>query len=157
MNITNIHTFVKASSHRPFQSFADKVSDARREGDASIKSVAEIMYEKLPDFAIEIKNALKQIIDSNELDIEHVKTLSNAIKEELVGHMSHDDLKKFKDLLKKLESLKDSDGSQTMIAEMMKLVDNAAFGRSGMDKSKHKEVKYANESNIDDYTFAGAM
>jgi hypothetical protein len=26
-----------------------------------------------------------------------------------------------------------------------------------MDKSKHKEVKYANESNIDDYTFAGAM
>ncbi|GMF66185.1 unnamed protein product [Phytophthora lilii] len=33
------------------------------------------------------------------------------------------------------------DKSKAMIAEMMKLVGNSAFGRSGMDMSKHKEVK----------------
>ncbi|GMF15815.1 unnamed protein product [Phytophthora lilii] len=37
---------------------------------------------------------------------------------------------------------RDVDKSKEMIADMMKLVGNAAFGRSGMDKSKHKEVKY---------------
>ncbi|KAG3096551.1 hypothetical protein PC121_g2533 [Phytophthora cactorum] len=35
----------------------------------------------------------------------------------------------------------DVDKSKAMIAEMMKLVGNSAFGRSGMDMSKHKEVK----------------
>ncbi|GMF28286.1 unnamed protein product [Phytophthora lilii] len=34
----------------------------------------------------------------------------------------------------------DVDKSKAMIAEMMKLVGNSAFGRSGMDKSKHKEL-----------------
>ncbi|GMF09065.1 unnamed protein product [Phytophthora lilii] len=36
----------------------------------------------------------------------------------------------------------DVDKSKAMIAEMMKLVGNSAFGRSGMDMSKHKEIKY---------------
>ncbi|GMF29733.1 unnamed protein product [Phytophthora lilii] len=36
----------------------------------------------------------------------------------------------------------DFDKSKAMIAEMMKLVGNSAFGRSGMDMSKHKEVTY---------------
>ncbi|KAG2996395.1 hypothetical protein PC123_g22015 [Phytophthora cactorum] len=36
----------------------------------------------------------------------------------------------------------DADKSKAMIAEMMKLVGNSAFGRSGMDMSKHKEIKY---------------
>jgi len=36
----------------------------------------------------------------------------------------------------------DVDKSQAMIAEMMKLVGNSAFGCSGMDKSRLKEVKY---------------
>ncbi|GMF36580.1 unnamed protein product [Phytophthora lilii] len=36
----------------------------------------------------------------------------------------------------------DADKSKAMIAGMMKLVGNSAFGRSGMDMSKHKEVKY---------------
>ena len=45
----------------------------------------------------------------------------------------------------------DSDKSQAMVAEMMKLIGNAAFGRSGMDKSKHKETKFeTNESKIAD-------
>ncbi|KAG3117010.1 hypothetical protein PI125_g4145 [Phytophthora idaei] len=34
----------------------------------------------------------------------------------------------------------DADKSKAMIAEMMKLVGNSAFGRSGMDMSKHKEI-----------------
>lgn len=33
-----------------------------------------------------------------------------------------------------------------MLADMMKLCGNAAFGRSGMDKSKHKDVSY--ETNV---------
>ncbi|KAG3180887.1 hypothetical protein PC129_g25410 [Phytophthora cactorum] len=54
----------------------------------------------------------------------------------------------------------DVDKSKAMIAEMTKLVGNSAFGRSGMDMSKHKEVKY--ESNdkaikckIEHFTFHG--
>ncbi|KAE8961417.1 hypothetical protein PR001_g30048, partial [Phytophthora rubi] len=54
----------------------------------------------------------------------------------------------------------DSDKSQSMIAEMMKLIGNSAFGRSGMDMSKHKEVKYesnqkAIEAKIEHFTFHG--
>ncbi|KAG3233686.1 hypothetical protein PI124_g21245 [Phytophthora idaei] len=52
----------------------------------------------------------------------------------------------------------DADKSKAMIAEMMKLVGNSAFGRSGMDMSKHKKVKYesdqkAIESKIEHFTF----
>lgn len=36
----------------------------------------------------------------------------------------------------------DADKSMAMVAEMMKLIGNSAFGRSGMDKRKHKDVKY---------------
>ncbi|CEG46762.1 chromodomain protein, putative [Plasmopara halstedii] len=36
----------------------------------------------------------------------------------------------------------DADEDKAMIAEMMKLIGNSAFGRSGMDKGKHKETKY---------------
>ncbi|KAG2761816.1 hypothetical protein PC116_g27630 [Phytophthora cactorum] len=54
----------------------------------------------------------------------------------------------------------DLDKSKAMIAEMMKLVGNSAFGRSGMDMSKHKEVKYesndkAIKSKIEHFTFHG--
>ncbi|RAW23001.1 hypothetical protein PC110_g20562 [Phytophthora cactorum] len=54
----------------------------------------------------------------------------------------------------------DSDKSKAMIGEMMKLVGNSAFGRFGMDMSKHKEVKYesdqkAIESKIEHFTFHG--
>ncbi|RAW23345.1 hypothetical protein PC110_g20218 [Phytophthora cactorum] len=41
----------------------------------------------------------------------------------------------------------DEDKSKAMIAEMMKLVGNSAFGRSDMGMSRHKQVKY--ESNED--------
>ncbi|GMF31615.1 unnamed protein product [Phytophthora lilii] len=54
----------------------------------------------------------------------------------------------------------DADESKAMIAEMMKLVGNSALGRSGMDMSKHKEIK--NESSdkaikakIKHFTFHG--
>ncbi|KAL4109296.1 hypothetical protein PRIC1_000998 [Phytophthora ramorum] len=54
----------------------------------------------------------------------------------------------------------DVDKSKAMIAEMMKLVGNSAFGRSGMDMSKHKVVKYesndkAIKSKIEHFTFHG--
>ncbi|KAG3204484.1 hypothetical protein PC129_g22573 [Phytophthora cactorum] len=54
----------------------------------------------------------------------------------------------------------DVDKSKAMITEMMKLVGNSAFGRSGMDMSKHKEVKYesndkAIKSKIEHFTFHG--
>ncbi|KAG6623735.1 putative chromodomain protein [Phytophthora cinnamomi] len=54
----------------------------------------------------------------------------------------------------------DVDKSKAMIAEMMKLVGNSAFGRSGMDMSKHKEVKYESsnktiKSKIEHFTFHG--
>ncbi|GMF32909.1 unnamed protein product [Phytophthora lilii] len=68
MVITKTYSFIKANSHRPFESFMNQVSDARRGGDV--------------------------------------------------------------------------DDSKAMIADMMKLVGNAAFGRSGMDMSKHKEVEF---------------
>jgi hypothetical protein len=52
----------------------------------------------------------------------------------------------------------DSDPNKKTIAEMMKLIGNSAFGRSGMDKTKHKEVKYTTDSKSEDrltnhYTF----
>ncbi|KAG4055236.1 hypothetical protein PC123_g9666 [Phytophthora cactorum] len=54
----------------------------------------------------------------------------------------------------------DEDKSKSMIAEMMKLVGNSAFGRSGMDMSKHKQVKYESKeakikSRIEHFTFHG--
>lgn len=39
----------------------------------------------------------------------------------------------------------DVDKSKAMIADMMKLVGNAAFGRSGMDMTKHKEVNFMSD------------
>ncbi|GMF39746.1 unnamed protein product [Phytophthora lilii] len=54
----------------------------------------------------------------------------------------------------------DVDKSKAMIAEMMKLVGNSAFGRSGMDMSKHEEVKYessdiAIKNKIEHFTLHG--
>ncbi|KAG3148564.1 hypothetical protein PC128_g23561 [Phytophthora cactorum] len=54
----------------------------------------------------------------------------------------------------------DADKSKAMIAEMMKLVGNSAFGRSGMDMSKHKEIKYesgdkAIKNKTEHFTFHG--
>jgi hypothetical protein len=39
----------------------------------------------------------------------------------------------------------DVDPKYAIIAEMWKLVGNSAFGRTGMNKNKHKNVKYCNE------------
>jgi len=66
--ITKMYSFIKAASGHPFKPFMEKVSNARRDGDA--------------------------------------------------------------------------DKDKAVIAETMKLIGNSAFGRSGMDKSKHKETKY---------------
>lgn len=70
--ITHTYSFVKAARHKPFESFMNQISDARRSGDV--------------------------------------------------------------------------DSSKKMVAEMMKLIGNSAFGRSGMDMTKHRKVQY--ESNL---------
>ncbi|GMF30019.1 unnamed protein product [Phytophthora lilii] len=53
----------------------------------------------------------------------------------------------------------DANKSKAMISEMMKLVGNSAFGLSGMDMSKHKEIKYASDKDIkakiEHFTFHG--
>jgi len=51
-----------------------------------------------------------------------------------------------------------ADESKKMVGTMMKLVGNSAFGRSGMDMSKHKQVKYesdevAIEKKVEHFTF----
>jgi hypothetical protein len=45
-------------------------------------------------------------------------------------------------LIKEVSDAYEFGKKQTMIGEMMKLVGNSAFGRSGMDMTKHKQVKY---------------
>jgi len=54
----------------------------------------------------------------------------------------------------------DVDKSKEMIADMMKLVGNSAFGRSGMDMTKHKRVEYLSDEErirkkIEHFTFHG--
>ncbi|KAG2775727.1 hypothetical protein Pcac1_g13824 [Phytophthora cactorum] len=54
----------------------------------------------------------------------------------------------------------DEDKRKAMIAETMKLVGNSAFGRSDMDMSRHKQVKYESnkdkiKSRIEHFTFRG--
>ena len=80
MVITNIYSFIKASCHKPFNTFTEEIAQARRDGDTD-----------------------------------------------------------------------DADEGKKVVANAMKLVGNSAFGRSGMDKSKHKEVKYADEDNIQSF------
>ncbi|KAJ8579170.1 hypothetical protein ON010_g25 [Phytophthora cinnamomi] len=58
---------------------------------------------------------------------------------------SHKAFGPFMEAVSKARREGDADKSKAMIAEMMKLVVNSAFGRSGMDMSKRKVVKY--ESN----------
>ncbi|RAW24851.1 hypothetical protein PC110_g18727 [Phytophthora cactorum] len=66
----------------------------------------------------------------------------------------------FMDAVSSARRVGDEDKSKAMIAEMMKLVGNSAFGRSGMDMSKHKQVKYESKeakikSRIEHFTFHG--
>ncbi|KAG2883434.1 hypothetical protein PC115_g21613 [Phytophthora cactorum] len=71
---------------------------------------------------------------------------------------SHKAFAPFMEVVSKARREGDADKSKAMIAGMMKLVENSAFGRSGMDMSKHKEVKYELdekriESKIEHFTF----
>ncbi|EEY68553.1 chromodomain protein, putative [Phytophthora infestans T30-4] len=73
---------------------------------------------------------------------------------------SHKDFAPFMEAVSNARREGDVDKSKAMIAEMMKLVGNSAFGRSGMDMSKHKEVKYessdkAIKNKIEHFTFHG--
>lgn len=53
----------------------------------------------------------------------------------------------FKDDITKARIAGDANEGDSVIAECMKLVGNSAFGRSGMDKSKHSEIKYVASNN----------
>jgi len=63
-----------------------------------------------------------------------------------INASSHRPFKKFMDKVSDARRDGDKDESKAMIAEMMKLIGNSAFGRSGMDKTKHKEVKYLDDA-----------
>ncbi|TYZ65581.1 hypothetical protein PybrP1_000619 [[Pythium] brassicae (nom. inval.)] len=54
----------------------------------------------------------------------------------------HRAFKEFMDKVSDARRAGDVDKSKAMVAEMMKLIGNSAFGRSGMDKRKHKQVMY---------------
>ncbi|GMF23198.1 unnamed protein product [Phytophthora lilii] len=73
---------------------------------------------------------------------------------------SHKAFAPFMEAVSNARRERDADESKAMIAEMMKLVGNSAFGRSGMDMSKHKEIKYrssdkAIKAKIEHFTFHG--
>ncbi|KAG2774346.1 hypothetical protein PC129_g7755 [Phytophthora cactorum] len=73
---------------------------------------------------------------------------------------SHKAFASFMDAVSSARRVGDEDKSKSMIAEMIKLVGNSAFGRSGMDMSKHKQVKYESKetkikSRIEHFTFHG--
>ena len=50
--------------------------------------------------------------------------------------------KEFGDAVSNARREGDVDSSKAMIADMMKLVGNSAFGRTGMNKNKHTKVQY---------------
>ncbi|TYZ57451.1 hypothetical protein PybrP1_010839 [[Pythium] brassicae (nom. inval.)] len=61
----------------------------------------------------------------------------------------HRAFKEFMDKVSDARRAGDADKSMAMVAEMMKLIGNSAFGRSGMDKRKHKQVTYVSgDENI---------
>ena len=73
---------------------------------------------------------------------------------------SHKPFKPFMEAVSDARREGDSDKSKSMIAEMMKLVGNTPFGRSGMDMSKHRDTKYASDPEkvdklIEHFTFEG--
>jgi len=72
--------------------------------------------------------------------LEHGMEITNTYS--FIKASSHRAFKPFMEEVSNARRQGDADKSKAMIAEMMKLVGNSAFGRSGMDKTKHKEVKY---------------
>ncbi|KAE9289648.1 hypothetical protein PR003_g25498 [Phytophthora rubi] len=140
--ITETYSFIEANSHRPYGPFMETVSDARREGDVN----------KAKDFLNKLKKAASNWKPKDSEDdvgkYFHAFPSCN-VSEELIfteaknyGFKSNDMGK----LIKEVSVAYDSAKKQTMIADMMKLVGNAAFGRSGMDMTKHKEVKFMSDA-----------
>lgn len=71
---------------------------------------------------------------------------------------AHRPFKQFMDDVTEARREGAKDPSKNMIADTMKLCGNSGFGRSGMDMSKHKQVKYENDSDkvdrmIEHFTF----
>lgn len=140
--ITKTYSLIKAASSRPFKTFMERVSDARRTGDVSIESVCELIIEELSFKSLdegfsELKTLVEKIkIKADEENINKALLLINKLTGSKIYSLTSDLLKVY---------ITGSD--QSMIAEMMKLIGNSAFGRSGMDKSKHKETKYKSCEN----------
>ncbi|GMF19315.1 unnamed protein product [Phytophthora lilii] len=115
------------------------VSDARRSGDETIKMVSTIIKEKASPEMDDLETEMAKLqADPTKFDKDVINGfISKYANTPLVG------------LLCKLKSLSESSDSKSMIADMMKLVGNAAFGRSGMDMTKHKEVEFlSNEKSV---------
>lgn len=84
MEIIHMHSFIKASSHKTFAPFMDTVSDARREGDAKVKTIGAIIVEKLKN---EYPTKRELIATTNELlinpentDIHIIDSISESLK-----------------------------------------------------------------------------
>ncbi|GMF22313.1 unnamed protein product [Phytophthora lilii] len=129
MVITKTYSFIKANAHKPFESFMNQVSDARRSGDETIKMVSTIIKEKASPEMDDLETEMAKLqADPTKFDKDVINSfISKYANTPLVG------------LLCKLKSLSESSDSKSMIANMMKLVGYAVFGRSGMDMTKHKE------------------
>lgn len=63
---------------------------------------------------------------------------------------SHQPFEQFMEEITTARRIGDLDPTKKIIADMMKLTGNSAFGRSGMDKSKHKEYKYTTDQKEED-------
>ncbi|GMF27611.1 unnamed protein product [Phytophthora lilii] len=117
----------------------NQVSDARRSGDETIKMVSPIIREKASPEMDDLESEMAKLqADPSKFDKDVINGfICKYANTPLVG------------LLCKLKSLSESSDSKSMIADMMKLVGNAAFGRSGMDMTKHKEVEFlSNEKSV---------
>jgi len=72
---------------------------------------------------------------------------------------AHKAFKPFMEAMSQARRDGNADESKKMVGTMMKLVGNSAFGRSGMDMSKHKEVEFMSDDKsifkaIEHFTFS---
>lgn len=141
LKVRHVYSFIKAAKYRPFKDFCEDVSNARREGDENVSNVSKILLEELDNCCKTLEKSgssgptsqeLKDALYGESLDVKLLKKL-------LPSTIGYDILNEY---LVKLINLLESGSDKKMIGDMMKLIGNSAFGRSGMDKSKHKEVKF---------------
>ncbi|GMF21771.1 unnamed protein product [Phytophthora lilii] len=94
---------------------------------------------RTPEHLKEYFSEMTPVFKNIEIDCNNENVIGSHI---FIKASSYKAIRPFMEAVSDARRDGDVDKSKEMIADMMKLVGNAAFGRSGMDKSKHKEVKY---------------